>query len=692
MKKTILKVPKGVRYISDWEDYDIGNYEFQHIMNKSITGCGFTEYCIRNKHHMIILSPRKLLLQNKKDQHNDIFYFKNDLEKIVNYEKDLVPPDGKPKLMKEETKEEKERREKETLARVLQLKGEVKEYWESCVGPCYIPGLSPYKPCKILVTYDSFRHVREALGDDIKHFIVTVDEFQSVFTDAKFKSTTEIELLYQLRDLKKVCFVSATPMMDEFLGMLDEFKDLPYFELDWESEDPSRVKKPTINVKVVNPGKSVESEANTIIQKYLTGNFEKYRYTDDSGELKEVISKEGVFYLNSVSSLARIIKKNELTPLNTNVLCAKTSENEKKILKAFGIGKRELKKKYGLDSCLGTIPTNGEPHKMFTLCTRTVYLGADFYSTNARTFIFSDANIDCLSVDISMDLEQILGRQRLKENPWKDCADLFVKTNFTKVSYQEFKDHINEKINATKTLLEGYEKNPDPEFKKQMAKVFLNLAKAFNYMENFVAVNQHCGKEPVPEFNNLMMVSELRAYQMQQVDYKDRFSVFSTIENTGFCVTDDDGLNEYLEKFNSFNTYVEKLRYLCEGITDESKRVKILDFIPLSFRNAYLIFGPVKLKSLSYKKSRIEEEYELVKNNQSIDNTLRDLIFSEFSIGDRFSKGHIKAKLVEIYSKIGYKANAKATDLSRWFNLRRTQVLNKETGKTDNGFVLLKKD
>ena len=65
---------------------------------------------------------------------------------------------------------------------------------------------------------------------------------------------------------------------------------------------------------------------------------------------------------------------------------------------------------------------------MFTFCTRTVYLGADFYSTNARSFIFSDANIDCLSVDISMDLEQILGRQRLIENPWKDYAKVFIRT------------------------------------------------------------------------------------------------------------------------------------------------------------------------------------------------------------------------------------------------------------------------
>jgi len=32
---------------------------------------------------------------------------------------------------------------------------------------------------------------------------------------------------------------------------------------------------------------------------------------------------------------------------------------------------------------IGDIPQRGEPHKMFTFCTSTVYIGADFYSTNA---------------------------------------------------------------------------------------------------------------------------------------------------------------------------------------------------------------------------------------------------------------------------------------------------------------------
>ena len=39
----------------------------------------------------------------------------------------------------------------------------------------------------------------------------------------------------------------------------------------------------------------------------------------------------------------------------------------------------------------------------------------------------SDANIESLAVDISLDLPQIMGRQRLDENPWKNHAEFYFK-------------------------------------------------------------------------------------------------------------------------------------------------------------------------------------------------------------------------------------------------------------------------
>ena len=104
-------------------------------------------------------------------------------------------------------------------------------------------------------------------------------------------------------------------------------------------------------------------------------------------------SKEAVIYVNSVNNILSIVGKAELRPEECNILCANTTDNQNKI-----------KTKLGKGFSIGKVPLKGEKHKMFTFCTRTVYLGADFYSTNARTFIISDANISTLAVDISLDL------------------------------------------------------------------------------------------------------------------------------------------------------------------------------------------------------------------------------------------------------------------------------------------------
>ena len=62
-----------------------------------------------------------------------------------------------------------------------------------------------FGPKKILVTYDSFRHVKDALQELglFDYFQIVVDEFQSIFIDSRFKSDTELELLGHLRDIQR---------------------------------------------------------------------------------------------------------------------------------------------------------------------------------------------------------------------------------------------------------------------------------------------------------------------------------------------------------------------------------------------------------------------------------------------------------------------------------------------------------
>lgn len=320
MEKQIISVPKGIRFISDWEGFSLPDNPT--IINKSITGCGFTEYCIRNDQNIILCSPRKILLENKESQHEgEVFYVRNEIEPILGVDKDLS---DKKKKTGEDIKlsEEDLKRISEAQCR---LRDEVRSYYFNCQVT--------RKPCKLLVTYDSFRHVKEALGVGVQNFYIVVDEFQSIFTDSRFKSDTEMEFMSHLQEFSKVSYVSATPMLNKYLEMLDEFKNLPYYELDWITEDPTRVFKPSIEVKSCQ---SIIKVAQKIIGDYLEGNFEQYMHIDPkTGDKNLIKSRELVIYVNSVKNICDIIKKCGLIPDNTNILCANTPDNQKKLKSAF---------------------------------------------------------------------------------------------------------------------------------------------------------------------------------------------------------------------------------------------------------------------------------------------------------------------------------------------------------------------
>ena len=676
MEKSTIVVPKGIRYINQWDSFSLPTHPC--IINKQITGCGFTEYCLTNSDNVILCSPRKILLENKAEQHKDtVLYAKSGLDTFVNFEKDLTASTKKPDKDPEPAASEEEIKDI-----IMTFKESIKQYYQECT--------IKQKPCKILVTYDSFRHVKAALGDQIKYFYVVIDEFQSVFTDSKFKSTTEIEFLTQLQGISNLSFVSATPMLDKYLEMLDEFKNLPYYELDWETEDPSRVYTPKLNTHSCY--KSVLPAACEVVQKYLDGEFESTVIMKD-GEITNVESKEAVLYVNSVKNICDIIGRCGLKPENTNVLCSNTDDNEAKIKKAFGYTKTSYKKKYGTDISIGKVPLKGESNKMFTICTRTVYLGADFYSDNARTFIFSDANVDSLTVDITIDLPQILGRQRLEENPWKNRAELYYKTldPDKELSQEDFDALREEKVKKTESLLRVYDVALH-EDRHNLAEAYQIVAKTMNYRDNYVAVNTHGGGDLIPVFNNLVMINDMRSYEIQQVDYKDRFRVFNAL---GEQVRQSNLIQKILQEFEEQQYFTGKMKYLYSLHMDEDVAKQVLDNIyDTRYSKYYWTISASRAGTLSYQKGNLEKEYQSIinpKDTSYIENEVKQKILSIFNLGTKYLKSDIKETLRKIYEEANYDKTPKASDLEEYFELRSCQIKNKETGKKDHGFEILKK-
>ena len=672
MKKIILDVPGNIRYISEWDGLEDLLPDEPFIMNKTITGCGYTEYCITNNKPTIICSPRKVLLENKEDQHSNdenVLYLKDEFSSFQSFDKDITKDLSEKAIKSEEDKEAKKKEaEEKAIEYTKYIKDKIEDHIQRCI-------FILKKPVKFLVTYDSFRRIKETLGERIKNYQIIVDEFQSIFCDARFKSDTENNFLYNLHDIKRVCYLSATPMIDKYLEELDEFKDLPYYELDWAKLNPSRVIKPILITKQC---KSITEEAKRIISRYKDGKFESLALPDENGNISLIESREAVLYVNSVKNICDIIKKCGLTLDSTNVLCSDDIDNERKIRDAFRKVDSSVTTK---TKCIGKVPKEGEHHKMFTLCTRTVYLGADFYSTNARSFIFSDANIDCLSVDITLDLPQILGRQRLTKNPWKNHAELYYKVNTKAISQEEFDKYLDKKKEKTFDALLSFESSPTPSSKHTLAETYLRDAKRSNYRYNFVSVDKHSGSDIKPVFNKLMMISEQRAFEIQQIDYKDRFSVFGALEGLG--KVDINNLNDHLDKIYKLGT-VDKYKYLCD--LPENEAFIILQHLPTSFQNHYSILGVDRIRALGYNVTLMNQEIGIVISGQSID--IKGAILSCFSVGDRITKSSVKEQLKNLYDKLGYSKTPKAVDLGDYFIIKNCKIPRPD-GKRDDGYEIL---
>ena len=292
-KKFILNVPPGIRYMSQWKEFKIP--DGPHIMDKEIPGCGFTEYCLTNSESLILCSPRKILLQNKADQHpDDIFLVKTILDRDITVDKDLQSR----KLA--ETKELPEITQQEYKDSFDKVYRQASFYIDKRIAEG--------KPLKIITTYDSFGLVKRVLMSLGKFCLikrVIIDEFQSIFTNSKFKADVEMGFVKELDGVDNVCYLSATPMMEPYL-ILPPFDTMDYYELNWEALEPTRVSNPHLKVKVV---KSITSTAVKIIKTYLSGEYETVFIGN-----KKVESKEAVFYVNSVNNICLIIKKTGLKP------------------------------------------------------------------------------------------------------------------------------------------------------------------------------------------------------------------------------------------------------------------------------------------------------------------------------------------------------------------------------------------
>jgi hypothetical protein len=485
-----------------------------------------------------------------------------------------------------------------------------------------------------------------------------------------------MEFVNVLADVRRVCFVSATPLTSEYLSMMDQFKDLPCYKLDWKTLDPSRVSVPDTRKRAL---RTITSAVRPFITSYKEGRFE-HRLSPKT--LEDRVSKELVIYLNSVKDIIKIIKAFKLDPEEVNIICSNTDKNRKTIkTKLTDVLKKEYK--------IGKVPKKGEPRKMFTFCTRTVYLGADFYSDNARSIIISDANIETLAVDITIDVPQILGRQRDEDNPWRRTIIIIAKKNMQeKIPPEVYEKIIEDKKERTRKILNLFEKATWDE-KLEEIKTYRNLIETRNYQDDYVSINEHAGNSPILAPNLLVAIAEKRAFVVKNDQWGSEGALFTSFAEGNMPITVDQSLDVQvvLDQFEKARGANEKMRVLCEGGLSEGEMRTVFTQVENSaYENFYFGLGPERCKALGYNYSALLKDYELKFFDTA---PVRERILSEFKVGDRLITSEVKEILRMIYQDLKYNKTPKATDLEEYFELKDTRIKD-SSGKVVRGIELLK--
>lgn len=623
-----IKVPYEVRYISDWKEFGKQLPQGHVILNKNRTNCGASTYWLRNSKPTIIASPRVSFLQSKKDQHPSAHLFRpSDKKKDIGELKD-------------------------------DLEAYCKKWWN-------FKQQNPYnaEAPKILVTYDSFKYVSEKLQEMkiLQDFDVLVDEMHCLFTDALYKGTEEIEFLEKVIQSKNVIFMSATPFVEEFLNEIEPFKSMKYVMLEWNLQQ----KPPVVMVQRM---KSLQREMVKIITQYKTNGF--FEQAVINGQLE--CTKEAVFFVNEVRAILAVCKSCNLKRHEVNILCSSSKTKDLKYTDRSGNEVRFDK---------GTIPLKGAQHKTYTFVTKASFEGVDFYSPCCSTYIFASPNRKTLSMDISIDLYQILGRQRLEENVFRRYVNLFFDVdNGINLTIYEARKNIEERIKKSKNVMDIFNQMPD-EAKNSMQGKFRSAQELEKYKEDYVVVveSRQAGNfEAI--MNYLVMAAEYWVLDIRGQQYCNEQHMLEELRKGGYdtivSVPNNQVLTNFLLDFNKTPNFSERMKLYIDFINSypESKEELLaIPSVPIKYPDYLRWLGSGCIGSCGYDEKRINACLDTKKIRKEVQHVFR--------IGEEYSTDDCKSMLGEIYQRLGIKRTAIGKDITKYAKVTNRRKKIDQTGK-----------
>ena len=627
-------MPQGCRYMS--EDPDLLHYLRQFnkfILNKTITGCGGTSLFLNSNIDVVIISPRLQALKDKHEQHPDTFLFHSPYTNNGKRAEDIE-----------------------------RLMSELNSYISHC-------GSTPFtdrKYAKILVTLDSCEKVLDVLKNCgvIDSFLFVVDEFQCLMGDATFKGTTDMNFLIRLdNEAKNICYLSATPIQDKYLDFVPQFKGLPYIKLEW---DPDVLEEPNVMEIQMKKDESAEKICGRLIKDFRSNGYFARKVVN--GQV--VYSTEACIFLNEVRSIINIIVKNNLKPDEVTVLCSEGKVSG--LPKGFKNG--------------GLCTDRDNPcNKTFTFCTKASFEGVDFYSTNAMTYVFINAGKEWQTLDIMLDIPQILGRQRLDINPFRHDAIIYYKTKPNCMTEAVFEAQQKAMESKSGQIITQYEMAA-PEIKAILLDAFRDRAEDRKFVDDYVDVLQVNGRETLG-INTLVQVAKWNQWHQRSHYYNNSCKLTTNIQS---AITMDVKLQEVKDFEQQYYSASDKDKlkvYSDFRKTCSSHYAIILQnpFIDIRYHDWYDKLGYDELARLNFDVQKVEQEYDYYCNHEPIIQKCREA----FTVGNFYTKPNVKNILQQIYDGLGLVGKkAKATELERYMNVKERMITDDE-GNRKEGYLIL---
>lgn len=603
------------------------------ILNKTVTGCGGTSLFLNSSIDVVIISPRLQALKDKHEQHPDTFLFHSP------YTNNGKRADDIKRLM-----------------------SELNNYISFC-------GSTPFtnkKYAKVLVTLDSCDKVIDVLKKNaaINKFLFVVDEFQCLMGDATFKGTTDMNFLIRLDcEAKNICYLSATPIPDMYLDFVPQFKGLPYIKLEW---DPDVLEEPNVMEIQMKKDESAEKICSSIIRDFKTNGYFERKIVN--GQV--VYSTEACIFLNEVRSIINIIVKNNLKPDEVTILCSEGKVSG--LPKGFKTG--------------GLCTDKYNPrNKTFTFCTKASFEGVDFYSTNAMTYVFINAGKEWQTLDIMLDIPQILGRQRLDINPFRHDAVIYYKTKPNCLSEQEFRLQQTAMELETEQFINGFNNAPDS-MKERLIKLVRDRADDKKFIDDYVDVLQVNGRQTLG-INTLVQMAMWNKWQQRTHYYSHSCQLTTSIQSAISMNVKPQKVKDFEQQYYSASDK-DRLKIYSDFRNTYSSHYAIIlqnPFIDIHYHDWYDNLGYDELARLNFDEQKVEQEYDYHCNHGPIIQKCRET----FTVGNFYTKPEVKNILQQIYDGLGLVGKkAKANELEVYMNVKERMITDDE-GNRKEGYEIL---